>query len=85
MSTQHATQHATQQRTTELGIKVKDKLNRTNMKQRQLAELIGVTPQMLSSVLRGNNSSLLLEEWLDDWVNDKPFRKYSKVNRNEGE
>lgn len=74
-----------QQRLTDLGIKIKAKLNKRNMTQKQLADLIGVTPQMLSSVLRGNTSSLLLEEWLEDWLYDKPLGVYNKMNRNEGE
>lgn len=55
---------------TELGVKVKTKLISDNMTQIELAERIGVSIQHLSAVLRGS-SALLLEEYLQDYVEGK--------------
>jgi len=55
---------------TELGSKVKIKLIERNMSQKELAEKLGVSVQLLNGVIHGG-ASLRVEELLEEWVKDE--------------
>lgn len=60
-----------------LGEKVKIKLIKLGMTQKDLAFLMGTTRQNLNNVLRGRNKSLPLEERLEVWL-----REYNNTEDN---
>lgn len=55
----------------ELKSEVKAELVRKNMKQKDLALILGTTPQRLSNVLNHIESSKPLEEKIEKWLEDQ--------------
>ena len=53
--------------------KVLLRLIKLNMTQAELAQLLDVSPQLLSQVLKGTSSSIKVEVAIEEWLKKKPI------------